>query len=49
MTETKRESGPDVPYGTHPRRPMWPLVALIVVFAAWFAALVWMAVRYPAH
>ena len=49
MTEPQREPLPDVPYGTHPRRLMWPLVVLIVAFALWFTLLIWMAVRYPAH
>ena len=49
MTGSKPEIPPHVPFGTRPRRPAWPLVALIVAFATWFAFLVWMAVQYPAR
>lgn len=49
MAESKPELPPDVPFGTHPRRSAWPLTALVIVFALWFAFLVWMAMRYPAR
>ncbi len=39
----------DAPFGTLPRRSRWPLVSLIVVFAAWFCVLLWLALRYPAR
>lgn len=37
------------PYGTEPRRAKWPLLALIIAFALWFAFLLWMALAYPAR
>jgi hypothetical protein len=49
MAESKPAQPPNVPFGTHPRRPAWPLAALIVAFSLWFAFLVWMAARYPAR
>ena len=49
MAESKPETPPNVPFGTYPRRPCWPLAALLVIFAVWFAFLVWMAMRYPAR
>lgn len=47
--ESKPEFPANVPYGTYPRRATWPLTVLIIVFAAWFFFLVWMAVQYPAR
>jgi len=47
--DLKNTSGPTVPYGTLPRRPVWPLVVWIAVFAMWFAVLIWLAVYYPAR
>jgi hypothetical protein len=49
MTETKSEPQSDAPYGTVPRRPAWPLILLIVLFALWFLVLLWLAIRYPAR
>lgn len=49
MTQPKHETPPDVPFGTHPRRSKGPLAVLIVLFAAWFICLVWLALRYPAR
>ena len=49
MAETQPEPPPNSPYGTHPRRSSWPLVLLIMLFAAWFVVLVWLAVQYPAR
>ncbi len=50
MPEHKLHPPPgDAPFGTVPRRPAWPLVCLIVLFALWFCILVWMAIRFPAH
>ena len=48
MTHQKNEPPPDVPFGTHPRRSTGPLIVLLVLFAAWFVCLVWLALRYPA-
>ena len=31
------------PYGTQPRRPVWPVVAWCALFGAWFIVLLWMA------
>jgi hypothetical protein len=39
----------DAPLGTEPRRPAWPLMTLLGIFAAWFAVLIFLAVRYPAR
>jgi hypothetical protein len=49
VAEPKHDTPPDVPFGTHPYRSSGPLFALIVVFAAWFGFLVWLALRYPAR
>jgi hypothetical protein len=46
MVDTKTQSPPDAPLGTHPRRPAWPLIALFIL---WCAFLVWLAVYYPAR
>ncbi len=48
-SQSQPPPGPNVPFGTEPRRPAWPLTALLIVFAAWFAFLIWMAVKYPAR
>ncbi len=49
MTEPHKEPSGNAPFGTVPRRRMWPLAVLILVFIVWFAFLVSLAVRYPAH
>jgi hypothetical protein len=49
VTQPKHEAPPDVPFGTLPRRSLAPLIVLILLFAIWFACLVWLAVRYPAR
>ena len=49
MANPKRDAPPDLPYGVQPRRPAWPLALLVVGFAAWFAFLIWLAIRYPAR
>lgn len=49
MAESKPAPPPNIPFGTHPRRPAWPLAVLIAVLCLWFAFLVWMAMRYPAR
>ncbi len=49
MAERKHDTPPNVPFGTHLRRSSGPLLALIVIFAAWFGFLVWLAVYYPAR
>jgi hypothetical protein len=49
MTNPDNETTSDRPFGTVPRRPVWPLVLLIVLFVAWFAFLLWMAIFYPAR
>ncbi len=48
MVDQRSSLPSDAPYGTEPRRPAWPLVLLAILFAGWFAFLVWLAVRYPA-
>ena len=48
MTESQPAPPNHAPLGTLPRRPAWPLVVLIVIFAAWFAILIFLAVRFPA-
>lgn len=49
MADPKPQTPPNAPYGTYPRRSVWPLVLLIVAFALWFAVLLWMAAVYPAR
>jgi len=49
MPETKPQQQHDAPFGTQPRRPVWPLTVLIVIFALWFLFLVWMAIQFPAR
>lgn len=49
MADTKTDQDTGAPYGTRPRRRVWPLTALIVVFALWFVCLLWLALRYPAR
>lgn len=39
----------DMPLGTSPRRPTWPLIALTLLYLVWFAVLVVLAIRYPAR
>jgi hypothetical protein len=48
MNHPKPDPSSAAPYGTLPRRPAWPLVGLLALFAVWFGFLVWMAVRFPA-
>ncbi len=36
------------PFGAQEPRPAWPLTITIVLYAAWFGVLVWMALFYPA-
>jgi hypothetical protein len=49
MSEPKHDPLPDAPFGTQPRRSPWPIYFWIIVFALWFALLVWMALTYPAR
>lgn len=39
----------NVPFGTAPRRTAWPLFGLLVIFAAWFGFLLWLALTHPAR
>lgn len=39
---------PHVPYGAWPRRGRGVFIALLVLFAAWFFVLLWLALAYPA-
>lgn len=39
---------PNVPYGAWPRLGNGFFVALLVLFAAWFGGLIWLACAYPA-
>jgi hypothetical protein len=48
MADLKPDPSRPGPFGVYPRRAVWPLVLLIVIFTFWFAFLVWMAVKYPA-
>lgn len=49
MSPAKPQPPSDAPHGTEPRRPAWPLVAWIMLFAVCCAFALWMAVRYPAR
>lgn len=50
MSDPKHIARPtDAPFGTEPRRRPWPLIVLLGLFAAWFAVLIWLAVKYPAR
>jgi hypothetical protein len=44
------KTGPDSnePYGTEPRRSLYPLIFLIVLFGCWFAFLIALAIREAA-
>lgn len=49
MSQTELDFTNDAPFGKQHKRPAWPLVLWIVLFVAAFAALLWMAVAYPAR
>lgn len=49
MADPKHDPDGTAPFGTTPRRSMSVLMGLIVVFALWFACLLWLALRYPAR
>ncbi len=49
MSQTKHTPPSEAPFGTEPRRQAWPLLTLLGVFAAWFAVLIYLAIRYPAR
>ena len=49
MADTKPSTPPDAPHGTYPRRSSRLLIVLGIVFCAWFALLIWMALSYPAR
>ncbi len=49
MAQPKPDPTGGAPYGTVPRRSMWLLWVLIPIFLAWFAFLISLAVRFPAH
>ncbi|MBU0638218.1 MAG: hypothetical protein KKB50_05075 [Planctomycetes bacterium] len=40
----KREAQSDAPYGTIPARARRPLVVLVILYALWFAFLLWAAI-----
>jgi hypothetical protein len=48
MTTIPQDPNSPAPYGAQSPRSAAPLVAAIVLYAAWFAFLFWMAVQYPA-
>ena len=48
MAKTEPETSSEAPFGSS-RRPAWPLALFIVLFAAWFVFLAWMAIQYPAR
>ncbi len=49
MSEQRPEPTSDAPFGTEPRRALWPLAALIVLFVVWCALLLWLTIAYPAR
>jgi hypothetical protein len=49
VSTSLKETPPDAPYGTHPRRSNAPLIVLLAVFTLWFGFLIWLAIRFPAR
>ena len=49
MAELKPDPDGTAPFGTMPRRSRSLLLGFIVVFALWFACLLWLTLQYPAR
>jgi hypothetical protein len=47
-SDSKGGPASDKPYGTEPRRSLYPLVILIAVFACWFGFMILLALREAA-